>query len=117
MWEILPSSQYEKDRKWYNKKRPNELAAVLNNLDRYMEQLNIAPNSRSVKAGYLHDEQRGVVALDQRPVPHIQVTRLYTFADDDTRELHLITIGNKDTQPNDVKVSADFVDDLLASKS
>ena len=64
MWNMEPTTQFEKDKKWYEKKRPDELAAVLNNLGRYIKQLNGSVNSRSFHAGYLHHEQHGVIAVD-----------------------------------------------------
>jgi len=118
MWHIEPTDQYEKDYKHYDKKRPNELAAVLRNLHRYKEMLDAAKNSRCVHAGFLHDEPKGVIAVDQKGFrASIQETRLYTFADDKTKTLHLITIGDKDTQSGDVRISEDFVSDLRQQQS
>jgi hypothetical protein len=114
MWEIDQSEQWPKDRKWYEKKRPNELAAVLNNLDRYLTQLNSAANSKVVQAGYLHHEPHGVVAIDQKGGGgNLQETRLYTFADDSNKVLYIITIGNKADQDSDIEFSKKFVDLLL----
>lgn len=64
MWSVEPSSQYEKDSKWYEKKRPSELAAVLRNLGRILELLKVSKNSKAVEAGYLHKEPGGVIAID-----------------------------------------------------
>ncbi len=117
-WELQPTDQYERDLRWYQKKRPRELAAVLNNLQRYLNQLNAAPNAASVMAGYLHSEQNGVVAVDQKGGGgNLQETRLYTYAhaEDAGRVLHLITIGNKDSQPGDVLQSSEYVRALRES--
>lgn len=103
MWELQPTDQYERDLRWYQKKRPRELAAILSNLQRYLNQLNAAPNAASVMAGYLHPKQNGVVAVDQKGGGgNLQETRLYAYAEDVGKVLHLITIGNKGTQPGDV---------------
>jgi hypothetical protein len=118
MWEVDVSEQWSKDRKWYEKKRPKELAAVLNNLDRYRAQLNIARNSKAVQAGYLHHEPQGVVAIDQKGGGgNLQETRLYTFADDQNRVLYIITIGNKSDQDSDIEFSKKFVDLLLQNST
>lgn len=66
MWEIEPSTQFEKDQEKYAKKRPNELAAVLRNLQRFLELLNVSNDAKFVHAGYLHPEPGGVVAIDQK---------------------------------------------------
>jgi hypothetical protein len=115
VWMIVPTDQYAKDMRHYTKKRPMELAAVLNNLDRYMAMLNAAKNAACIQAGYLHHEQAGVLAVDQKGGgKNLQETRLYTFADWEQKVLYLITIGNKDSQPNDVKLGRDFVSGLKA---
>jgi hypothetical protein len=113
MWQIEQGVQFEKDRKWYSKKRPQELAAVLHNLDRYVQQLNAAPNSKAVHAGYMHHEPHGVVAIDQRGGgANLQETRMYTYADDENKVLYLATIGNKDEQNSDIEFSKLFADGI-----
>ena len=113
MWQIEPTTQWQRDVRFYEKKHPNELAAVLRNLERFVNQLQLARNSRSVAAGYLHQEPLGIVAIDQKGGGgNLQETRLYVFADDETQLIHLITIGNKNTQPSDIALSKDFVERL-----
>ena len=110
MWVLEPSTQWEKDQKWYDKKRPNELAAVHRNLQRYLALLNVSKNSKCVEAGYLHKEPGGVIAIDQKGFGgNLQETRLYTFAIDRTNTVHLITIGDKDSQHSDIEYSKNFI--------
>ena len=110
MWQIEPTTGWERDQKHYAKKRPNELAAVMRNLDRYIKLLNVSKNSKAVQAGYLHTEQSGVLAVDQRGGGgNLQETRLYTYADDETKTVYLIAIGDKDAQHADVEYSKEFV--------
>jgi hypothetical protein len=117
MWQIEPTTQWEKDHRFYEKKHPNELAAVLRNLERYLSQLNLAVNSQAVLAGYLHPEPSGIRAIDQKGGGgNLQETRLYTYADDAQKVVFLITIGNKDSQTSDIELSKDFVE-TLRSKS
>jgi hypothetical protein len=117
MWEVQPSNQWEKDVKRYAKKHPRELAAILNNLERYLSQLEVAPNARAASIqGFLHPEPGGVVAVDQKGsgANNLQETRAYTYADEAQKVLHLITIGNKDMQANDILISRRFVQDLTS---
>lgn len=110
---MQPTTQWAKDLKWYEKKHPREITAVLDNLQRYFDQLQSAKHPRVVQAGYLHHEPHGVVAVDQKGGgPALQQTRLYTFADSESRTLHLITIGGKKEQAADIKLCSDFVKDL-----
>ena len=95
--------------KRYAKKRPAELTAVQRNLQRYLDLLNAAPNSKAVQAGFLHREPAGVIAVDQKGGgANLAETRLYTLADDSAKVLHLIVIGDKGSQANDIQISREF---------
>jgi hypothetical protein len=118
-WTIEFTAEFEKDKKWYEKKRPGEYLAAMNNLRRYLLQLNAAPNAHSVAAGYIHIEQHGVIALDQRGTKgsdKLQETRLYLFPVEESKMLYIITIGNKDDQPSDIKFCNNFVNSLKQKK-
>lgn len=116
MWNLAFSTQWPRDVKHYEKKRSRELAAVLRNLgQRYVPMLNASPNAKAVQAGFLHHEPEGVVAIDQKGGgAGLQETRLYTFADDSTHTLWLITVGNKNEQPEDIQFCQKFVESLKA---
>ena len=90
MWQIEPSTQFEKDQKWSDKKHPDELAAVLRNLQRFLLLLKVAKNCKCVEAGYLHKEPGGVIAIDQKGFSgNLQETRLYTYSVEETKIVHL----------------------------
>ena len=108
----------ERDQKWYEKKRPDELAAIFRNLQRYLCLLNVSKNSKSVESGYLHKEPGGVVAIDQKGFRgNLQETRLYTYAVDETNTVYLITMGNKESQHSDIEYSKAFVQSLSAART
>ena len=110
MWQIESTPQFDKDRKWYEKKRPAELAAVLHNLKRYVLQLNAAPNPKAFTAGFMHHEPHGVVALDQKGGgANLQETRLYVYPNEERKVLFIITVGNKDEQQSDIQFCSEFV--------
>lgn len=113
MWQLEVTVGYERTAKWYEKKRKKELAAVLANLQRYLEMLAATDNPQLIQAGFLHSEQKGVWAIDQRGWKEkLQQTRLYTFPDYNSETLYLLRIGNKDSQPDDVKWCSEWVDDF-----
>jgi hypothetical protein len=113
MWEIEPTTVWEKDLKHYAKKRPKELAAILRNVQRYLELIAVSKNSRAVQAGFLHHEPLGIVAVDQKGGgAKLEETRGYTYADDLKKVLYLITIGNKSSQSSDIELAKDFVTSL-----
>lgn len=102
-WVFLPHSDYLRDLRWYAKKRPVELSAVLRNLERFMTLLARSPTGRSVQAGFLHPEPHGMVAVDQRGGGgRLQETRLYCYAHNSSRTVHLLGIGDKSSQPADL---------------
>ena len=102
-WVFLPYSSYLRDLRWYAKKRPAELTAILRNLERYMTLLARSPSARSIQAGFLHPEPHGMVALDQRGGGgRLQETRLYCYIHTDSRTVHLLGIGDKSSQPADL---------------
>jgi hypothetical protein len=102
-WVFLPHSAYLRDLRWYAKKRPAELTAILRNLERYMTLLARSPSARAIQAGFLHPEPHGMVALDQRGGGgRLQETRLYCYTHTDSRTVHLLGIGNKSSQPADL---------------
>ena len=102
-WVLLPHSSYLRDLRWYRKKRPVELAALHRNLERYMLLLARSPSARSVQAGFLHPEPHGMVAVDQRGGGgRLQETRLYCYAHNGSRTVHLLGIGDKSSQHADL---------------
>lgn len=114
-WQIEPTSGFTVASEWYSKKRPRELVAVLNNLSRYLAQLNNAKNANCVHAGYIHNEPKGVKAVDQSAGgPALQETRLYVYPDDAKNVLYLITIGNKNEQADDIKLASKFAESIKA---
>ena len=118
MWTLQPTDRWDKDQRHYVKKHPAELAAVLRNLERYLALLGVSKNPRAVYAGYLHPEGGGVLAVDQKGGGgNLQETRLYTFACEERHIVYLITIGNKDTQAADIRLSRRFVASLNQSNT
>jgi hypothetical protein len=111
MWQVEATTQWQKDARHYEKKHPAELAAVMRNLKRYLTLLNGAPNAQAVQGGFLHSEGKGVVAVDQKGGGgNLQETRLYTYPEGAKKVLYLITVGNKNEQPDDIALSKNFVE-------
>ena len=110
-WHIEALDTYDRAHKHYEKKQPQELIAVLDNLDRYFKTVMRGVHPQFVVAGYIHDEGKGVRAIDQwgGAKGKLRQTRLYVYPDVEAKTLYLITIGDKDSQKEDVKLSADFV--------
>ena len=114
LWTIQQHPEFNRDYKWYTKKRPRELAAVLDNLNRLKNMLNLSPHSQLIVAGFIHPEPLGVWALDQRgSMGNLQATRLYCYAERSRKNLHLLAIGSKDTQAADIFRVTEIVNSIL----
>ena len=113
MWSPDPTAEFEKQYRWYEKKRPNELRAVLDNLDTYLKALQNGTNPAQAKFGFIHPEPKGVLAIDQKGGGgKLKQTRLYVFPDPTEMVVHLITLGDKKSQKDDIQFSGEFVDSL-----
>ncbi|MEW5895638.1 MAG: hypothetical protein AB1650_07790 [Candidatus Omnitrophota bacterium] len=110
-WLMEPTDTYVRAYKWHEKKKPSELIAVLDNLDRYFKIISHGTHPQFVVLGCIHDEGKGIRAIDQKGggKGKLRQTRLYVYPDIDQKILYLITIGDKNSQKDDVKLSADFV--------
>jgi hypothetical protein len=118
MWQVSPEDDYCRCHKWYEKKRSRELKAVLTNLDTFLTALQSGAKVQQIKVGFLHPEPCGVLAIDQRGAKgSLAETRLYVFPDDDTETLHLLTIGDKNSQAADIQRCKEFVEGLRRHKA
>lgn len=117
-WRSLRDAKFEKRVGELVKKYRCEAMNAVLNLNAYMGALNEGANPTDlVKEPYVHNERDGVYALDQRgPVPKAKAQiRLYVWPDTDepldegqSRTVHVITMGTKDTQKQDIIDSKDF---------
>jgi len=113
-WSIQEHPEFRRDYKWYAKKRPRELAAVVDNLNRLKNMLNSSSHTQLIVAGFIHPEPMGVWALDQRgSMGNLQATRLYCYAETSRKNLHLLAIGSKDSQSADISRVTEIVKSIL----
>lgn len=118
MWKIVKTDEFEKRHRWFEKKRPRELAAVLDNLDTFFTALTAGAKPQQIRLGCIHVEPHGVLALDQKGGgKNLAQTRLYIYPDVDREVVTVITVGGKDTQPEDIKLCGEFVEQLRQSKT
>ena len=114
MWKLERNAEYENRVKKWPKKHRRELHAMHDNLDTFYRTLNRGiPLQNAVRFGFIHDEPKGIKAIDQKGTgAGVKQTRLYTFPDNTTKVVHLITIGDKNSQKADIRYASDFVDNL-----
>ena len=110
MWELEGTSLFDRRLKRYQKKHPVEATAVLNNLDTYLKTLASGIKPGVINVGWIHREPEGVVAIDQKGGgPYLRQTRLYLYANEKNETVYLISIGDKNSQKNDLKDCRNFI--------
>ena len=110
MWRLECVDEYERRRKRYQKDRPNELLAVLDNLDTYHKSLDMGAEPLRRVHGFMHIEPSGVIAIDQKGGGrYLAQTRLYVYPDTETETLYVITLGDKQSQRQDIQTCREFV--------
>ncbi len=72
---------------------------VFKNLATYIEVLNngIHPEQAKRVLNFVHEEKKGLVAIDQRPPVGGPQLRLFLFPNFEIRQIHIIAIDNKQT--------------------
>jgi len=120
-WLGEPTEQFERDAKRYAKKQPDEFLAVMENLEKYVAAMESAAHPKLVQFGFLHEEPRGIRALDQsggtlangKKRGKLDQTRLYTYSAMESKVLHLLCLGSKTTQAKDIRYAESAVDVFL----
>ena len=113
-----PTDEFRHRLKKGTKNYPRELEATLANLDRLQKALRNGANPLDIPLGCLHREQKGVLAVDQKGHGNnLAQTQLYVYLDFDTKVIHLISIGQKQSQNADVKFASQFVESLKKGKA
>jgi hypothetical protein len=118
MWEPETTADCERQTKWYAKKHPRELRAVLSNAKTYLNALRNGALPQAKCFGFLHPEPHGVWAVTEKGGhgKGLAATRYYVYPDADTDTLYQITIGDKRSQPDDIIFCSEFVEGLRRLK-
>lgn len=114
MWELERTGRFARRLRKLEKKHPQEVGTVIDNLDTYLVSLRQgAKPMQMVKHSFVHNEQMGVHAIDQSPLKKgAKALRLYVYPDEETSKLHVITFGDKDQQSDDVNECCEYVKEL-----
>ena len=119
MWTLDQTDEYSKRLRKWPKKYGRELEALIDNLDSLFTALatGVKPEQAKQKFGYVHSEPKGLLAVDQSGGGGgLKASRLYTYPDCDEEVLYALTLGDKDSQSQDIKWCKEWVDSHLAPK-
>ena len=106
MWDFEPTEEFGRRVKRFKKDNPRELNAATVNLRKLQRALQEGANPLNLPFGFIHREQRGVLAIDQKGGgKSLAQARLYIYLDRDSQAIHLITLGDKGSQKDDVESS------------
>ena len=84
------------------------------NVEKYLAALKAGAKPGIIQKSFVHYEPQGVVAIDQKGSKGgSRETRLYTYAVELGHVLHLITVGDKKSQRQDLKDCQEFVEGLM----
>lgn len=113
-WEIVESGFWNSSLKKFLKRHKAETEAMLANLATYELALKNGVQPSQFKAGFIHNERNGLVAIDQSgsSVRNPKQTRMYVYAWVWGKELHLIKIGDKTAQKKDVNDCKTYISPL-----
>jgi hypothetical protein len=109
MWGMEKAKGFESRYKKFSRKHQAEADAAMNNMQTYLQILNETDNLQIANAQpFVHSEPDGMVAIDQRGASRqnagkLKATRLYVYAAVINKTLHLLGIGDKDSQRQDIE--------------
>ena len=89
--------------KEYNRKHPREYAACFANLSTVLDLLRQFRAVKGFQVGFLRSEGQGVYRIGQTGVKHARETRLYVHIDEAVYVVRVLTIGDKDSQSDDIR--------------
>ena len=120
MWELEQSADFDKRAKKFAKTHRQELRNAVDNAAAYLSDLRAGLTPQQIIRGYIHDEPRGVKAIDESgPGKRKKAIRLYIYPDEETEMFYVLTVGGKGkgkSQGRDIKACSEFVKGLLKER-
>lgn len=105
-WKIVTTTDYEKARKEFAKKWPEELKGVGSNLRTLITALEVGTKAEQLKSlGFVHSEPSGILAITERGCEKKtkpKATRLYVFVDEVECEVWVMLLADKSSQSRDL---------------
>lgn len=103
MWQLVPTEEFGRRLRRHVKKHPREAKFTLDNLDTFKRTLDAGTHSQQIRLTYVHPEPGGVLAITERGAGKNAIPlRLYVYPDNESRILHLLTLGDKASQHEDI---------------
>ena len=108
-WTVKFEGACQKELAKYNKRYRREVASVMSNLQYLHEHLLLGNHLGSCNFGFWGSERDRLYRIGQTGVRDAKETRLYVFPDEATSIIHVLCIGDKNTQPRDIKRAKEMI--------
>jgi putative component of toxin-antitoxin plasmid stabilization module len=95
--------------KHFRKKHRREFVSCFVNLQKVQVFLSEGISIGQVGVGFLRSEGDGLWRVGQSQVRYAKESRLYFYAEEETRTLHLLGIGTKETQEDDIREAKEAI--------
>lgn len=105
-WKLIQDVNYPINRQnKMGKKQQTLITNMLSNLATFKECLEegVHPEQAKRVLSFIHDERKGLLAIDQRPPVGGPQLRLYIYPNINEKILHILGIGNKKRQSVDIQ--------------
>ena len=99
-WNTVLYNTYERSSKKMWKKHKNAMNNVIENFTDYVGFIQSTGNpALALKKGYVHPEQKGMIAIDQKGIgKNLTQLRMYVFPDTNKKEIHVLKVNTKPTK-------------------
>jgi len=114
IWTMEKSACYPGNtEKKFAKVYKQAIANTLANLETYKATLEegVHPEQAKRMLAFVHEEKKGLIAIDQRPPKNGVQIRLYVFSDLNSRKILIIAIGDKRSQESDIKFAYKIIEE------
>lgn len=119
-WLLVSTEDYEKARREFGRKWPEELRAVASNLKTLILAVEAGTKSEQLKSfGFVHSEPLGILAITEQGCnkkTKRKAIRLYIFIDDVRSEICVMLLGDKSRQSNDIALCRKYVQERLSER-
>lgn len=117
IWQICDAFAQSNAFKKYAKKHPREFESVFSNLDKIMGLLEAGHKVGGFQVSFFRSEGDGVYRIGQSGLPSAKESRLYVYPDTAKQKMHILHIGDKDSQQDDIKESKEIVERIRRDAS
>lgn len=91
-------SKFEK----FYRNYPREFDSLFANLNKILRLLDGGQKIGGFYVGFFRSEKEGVYRIGQTGVPSAKESRLYVYPDQDSKTMHVLGIGTKESQDDDI---------------